>query len=176
MSTDRRGHLELRPATLADVDQLQAWDEKPHVRAATSDDGQSGFDADWQDELAPRSDGSVYVIAEVDGVAIGAMLIIDPARERTHYWGAVATNLRAIDIWIGEEAYLGRGYGRLMMEQALTRCFSDPNVTAILIDPLASNVRAHRFYQRLGFRLMERRRFDATSDCFVYRLERAAWE
>jgi aminoglycoside 6'-N-acetyltransferase len=44
----------------------------------------------------------------------------------------------------------------------------------VLIDPLASNTRAHRFYERLGFEFVERRRFGA-DDCFVYRLPRAAW-
>jgi aminoglycoside 6'-N-acetyltransferase len=47
-------------------------------------------------------------------------------------------------------------------------------VTAVLIDPLASNTRAHVFYQRLGFRFVERRQF-GLDDCFVYRLERADW-
>jgi aminoglycoside 6'-N-acetyltransferase len=42
----------------------------------------------------------------------------------------------------------------------------------VLIDPLAGNVGAHRFYERLGFRFVERRRFGA-DDCFVYRLDRA---
>jgi aminoglycoside 6'-N-acetyltransferase len=59
-----------------------------------------------------------------------------------------------------------------MMALALARCFDDPSVSAVLIDPLASNTRAHRFYQRIGFRFLERRRF-GDDECFVYRLERA---
>jgi aminoglycoside 6'-N-acetyltransferase len=42
---------------------------------------------------------------------------------------------------------------------------------AIVIDPLASNVRAIRFYERLGFKPVERRRF-GEDDCLVMRLER----
>lgn len=42
-----------------------------------------------------------------------------PATERTHYWGAVAGNLRAIDIWIGEEASIGQGHGSRMMTYAI---------------------------------------------------------
>ena len=41
----------------------------------------------------------------------------------------------------------------------------------ILIDPLASNVRAHAFYERLGFRFVERRCF-GDDECLVYRLDR----
>jgi aminoglycoside 6'-N-acetyltransferase len=46
-------------------------------------------------------------------------------------------------------------------------------VKAILVDPLASNTRAHRFYERLGFVAVGRRTF-GTDDCMVYRLERGA--
>ena len=79
------------------------------------------------------------------------MQIIDPHLESTHYWGEILPNLRAIDIWIGEPNCLGRGYGETMMRLAMQRCFADPAVAAIIIDPLASNVRAHKFYRRLGF-------------------------
>jgi aminoglycoside 6'-N-acetyltransferase len=44
----------------------------------------------------------------------------------------------------------------------------------VLIDPLASNTRAHRFYERLGFEFVERRRF-GEDDCLVYQLLRARW-
>lgn len=102
------------------------------------------------------------------------MQIIDPAREDSRYWGDVPAGLRAVDLWIGSEADLGKGFGTQMMRLALARCFADPQVSAVLIDPLASNTRAHRFYERLGFRFVERRRF-GRDDCFVYRLERLAY-
>jgi aminoglycoside 6'-N-acetyltransferase len=164
--------MRLRRAVLSDAALLRCWDGKPHVIAASG--REEGLD--WQAELAARSPWSEYLIAEIDdGRPIGVMQIIDPAREETHYWGDdEEPNLRAIDIWIGEESDLGRGYGAEMMRLALARCFADPAVTAILIDPLASNTRAHRFYERLGFRRIDRR-FFGEDDCFVYRLEREAW-
>jgi aminoglycoside 6'-N-acetyltransferase len=45
----------------------------------------------------------------------------------------------------------------------------------VLIDPLANNVRAHRFYERLGFQSVERRQFGA-DDCLVFQLTRARWD
>lgn len=59
-----------------------------------------------------------------------------------------------------------------MMRLALDRCFADPAVAAVLVDPLATNARAHRFCERLGFRFVEPRRF-GPDDCFVYHLDRA---
>src|SRR5262249_13037446 len=106
---------------------------------------------------------------------VGLIQLIDPLEEESHYWGDCEPDLRALDIWIGEERDLGRGLGTQMMHLAIAHCFAWPNVAAILIDPLASNVRAHRFYERLGFRFIERRTFLGVDDCFVYRLNRADW-
>jgi aminoglycoside 6'-N-acetyltransferase len=41
----------------------------------------------------------------------------------------------------------------------------------VLIDPLATNERAIRFYQRLGFEFVEARDFDA-DHCLVHRYPR----
>ena len=85
--------------------------------------------------------------------------------------GRGADRLRLIDVWIGEPSDLGGAYGTVVVRLALETCFADPSVTAVLVDPLASNTRAHQFYERLGFRLVERRQFG--DDCLVYRLARA---
>lgn len=159
--------MNLRSATLADLNLLRYWDEQPHVVASDPND-----DWGWEVELDRDFEWREQLIAEIDGRPIGFVQIIDPAREESHYWGDVPANLRAIDIWIGEEADLGKGYGTKMMQLALDRCFNDPLVTAVLVDPLASNTRAHRFYERFGFQFVERRRF-GNDDCFVYRLNRS---
>ena len=162
--------VRLRPATAADVELLSYWDAQPHVVAATGDDDT----ADWAEEIALADETFAIWVAEEDGRPVGVVQVIDPARERTHYWGDCEPDLRAIDIWIGEAADLGRGLGAQMMGLALDGCFADPAVAAVLIDPLASNVRAQRFYARLGFTVVGPRRF-GTDDCVVMRLEREAW-
>ena len=159
--------LHLRPATIDDLELLRRWDEEPHVVESDPND-----DWGWEVELTRNPDWREQLIAEVDGRSIGFIQIIDPALEDSHYWGEIESNLRAIDIWIGEEKELGKGYGTQMMKLAIDRCFADPLVTAILIDPLASNTRAHRFYERLGFQFVEPRRF-GDDECFVYRLNRS---
>jgi aminoglycoside 6'-N-acetyltransferase len=114
------------------------------------------------------------LIAELDGRPIGFLQIIDPLEEESHYWGNTPKNLRAIDIWMGEAQDLGRGYGTVMMRLAMDRCFHNTTVTSILIDPLSSNQRAHRFYERLGFKFLEERLF-GDDHCFVYQFERKDW-
>jgi aminoglycoside 6'-N-acetyltransferase len=158
--------MNLRPATPADLELLQHWDKQPHVVAADPNS-----DWGWEVELGRTPDWREQLIAEVDGRPVGFLQIIDPKLEDSHYWGNAPPNLRAIDIWIGSEADLGKGYGTRMMKLALARCFDDPAVSAVLVDPLASNTRAHRFYECLGFRFVERRWF-GEDECFVYRLDR----
>lgn len=166
----RGSGIRLREADEGDVELLRYWDTQPHVKASDPND-----DWHWEDELPRKLSWREMLIAEADAKPIGFVQIIDPAEEESHYWGEVAPNLRAIDIWIGESDYLGKGYGTRIMAEVIDRCFADPSVSAILVDPLASNIRAHRFYERLGFQFTGARTFGADY-CHVYRLERGAWD
>lgn len=162
--------IELREAEPADITVLSYWDTKQHVIDAGEDE-----DWNWAYELARKPAWRKMYIAELDRRAIGFIQIIDPLEEETHYWGSVAKDQRAIDIWIGEESDLNKGYGTTMMKLALDHCFSDPNVIRVLIDPLASNTKAHRFYERLGFKFVEQKVFDGEA-CSVYAISRIDFE
>lgn len=131
-------------------------------------------DWSWDVELTRFPTWRELLIAEHDGHPIAFLQLIDPALEDTHYWGPCAPDLRDLDIWIGEATYLDRGHGTEIMRQALARCFAPPSVTAVIIDPLVTNHRARRFYERLGFEHLEDRTF-TTDHCAVYQLTRARW-
>lgn len=163
--------LILRRATPADAAVLRAWDALPHIQEA------KGIE-DWQWELELAKQHPPWrelLIADINGQAIGYLEIMDPARDASHYWGDIAQGYRAIDLWIGEPDFIGKGYGTRMMELALARCFADPSVNAVIIDPLAKNKRAISFYEKLGFEFVERRMFDE-DDCSVYQLTRRKYE
>ncbi len=162
--------LQLRPATREDIPLLRRWDEQPHVIASDPND-----DWAWEENFSLDPPWREQFMAELDGRPIGFVQLIDPAEEESRYWGEVPPNLRALDIWIGEPDCLNQGYGTQMMQLALNRCFADPAVTAVLIDPLVSNEAAIRFYQRLGFEFVEYRDF-GPDRCAVHELKRGRWE
>jgi aminoglycoside 6'-N-acetyltransferase len=162
--------LSLRAAKKTDIEILRFWDAAPHVR-----DAKGSEDWGWEHEIGRCLPWREQLIAEVAGHPIGYVEIIDPAEDSEHYWGDIGPHLRAIDIWIGDAAYLAQGYGTAMMQAALARCFSEPSVEAVVVDPLSTNTRAHRFYERLGFRPMGRRQF-GEDDCLIHRLERDSWQ
>jgi aminoglycoside 6'-N-acetyltransferase len=156
----------LRAATPADAGLLRRWDQDPAVRGALIDS-----DWHWEAELHRNPPWREWLIAEAAGRPVGFLQIIDPESEESRYWGCMDPGHRAIDIWIGEPAARNQGYGAQMMQKAVERCFADPTVHTILIDPLTSNTRAHRFYERLGFEFVVERTFGEDC-CRVYRLTR----
>jgi aminoglycoside 6'-N-acetyltransferase len=161
--------IALRNATPEDQALLKYWDSQPHTVASAPNDF-----SNWEEDLAYQPDWREQLIAELNGRPIGFVQIIDPALEESHYWGDVPQNLRAIDIWMGEASDIGKGYGTVMMQLALERCFLPDNVTAVIIDPLDSNTKARRFYERIGFKFVEHRQFDEDY-CAVYQLTRGDW-
>ncbi len=161
--------ITLRPATPADVPMLERWDEDPVVAASDPND-----DWDWETDTL-GAEGLENLIAERDGRPIGFVQITDLMRDASRYWGDPQPGFMAIDIWIGEPDARGQGSGRAMMKQAIARCFADPLIHTILIDPIETNTDAIGFYRRLGFTFVENRRF-GLDDCAVHALRRADWE
>lgn len=166
--TWQRRAVSLRPATHDDIPLLELWDEEPVVAASDPDD-----EWGWEETLAAV--GFDTFVAELDGHPFGVVQITDLEREESRYWGEPQTGILALDVWIGEPDLRGKGHGRAMMEAAIARCFADPAIHTILIDPLITNTEAIAFYQRLGFTFLENRQF-GDEVCAVHQLTRQIWQ
>jgi len=160
--------IKLRHATIEDLELVKYWDTKQHVIDCDPDDDEEW---NWELELNRNPEWREQLVAELNGKPVGFIQIIDPFLEETHYWGEIEPNKKAIDIWIGEEINLNKGYGTIMMKLAIDRCLLNPSTNEILIDPLKSKIKAHRFYERLGFEFVEEKEFNDTA-CCIYTLKR----
>lgn len=161
--------IAFREATSSDIPLLKHWDQQSHVIASDPEEW------DWEDDFRRNDPAVQKYIAELDGRPIGFIQIMDPQLEETHYWGEIGEGYRAIDIWIGEASDLNKGHGTTMMKMAMEMCFENPEVHTILIDPLITNLDAHRFYRRLGFQFVEERELGG-DDCFVLEFKRVNFE
>lgn len=159
--------ISMRPARLSDAACLRAWDQLPHIKALQGDDEWW----DWPTELASDEPWRDMYIAEYDGTAFGFVQIMRTDTDPNQYWGPLDSTNRAIDIWIGPTDHLGRGFGTQMMSWAIAQCFADETVQTIWIDPHFDHLRAHRFYQRFGFRPVEERMMGQTRT-LVHKLNR----
>jgi len=156
----------LRDANINDLSILKYWDKQPHIKAAIP-----GNNWQWELELSKKPSWREQLIVELESKPIGFIQIIDPSQEESHYWGEIGSQYRAIDIWIGDKNFLGKGYGQQMMKLAINRCFQQKNVTSILVDPLCKNHQARKFYEKIGFKFVNDRIF-INNLCAVYEYQR----
>lgn len=71
-----------------------------------------------------------------------------------------------LDLFIGEEDYLNKGYGTAIVKAFVDKLFKDFKAKKILIDPACSNQRAIRCYEKAGFKIM-RKENDGVTECYV---------
>jgi aminoglycoside 6'-N-acetyltransferase len=167
---NRQFTIKLRKAARPDIALLRYWDEQPHRK-----ESDPNADWQWETEVDRACPWRQQLIAELDDHPIGYVEILHCAMDEEHYWGDVPETWAAIDIWIGEETNIARGYGTQMLRAAVAICFSREDIETVVLDPIATNIRARKFYERNGFKLVEERWF-GEDHCAVYRLNRHAWE
>ncbi|MEY4130731.1 MAG: hypothetical protein RLZZ31_855 [Actinomycetota bacterium] len=160
--------VQLRLATIDDLDDLLAWDRDPDVAFSGGDDDSY----DWAFEINRSVNWQEILIATENQRPIGVVVVLNAAQEESHYWGTdVAADTWAIDIWIGSNADRSKGFGTQMIEAALDRCFNQHQAITVVIDPLIVNEKAIRFYRRIGFHEVGMRRF-GDDDCLVMKITR----
>jgi aminoglycoside 6'-N-acetyltransferase len=125
---------------------LQSWLEQPHWR-------------EWwgepEEELA-----MIYAIDEGEHLPFIAVINNEPIAYIQCWWPAqqpdvtwvkdMATTERGIDISIGDESNLGKGFGSLIIKHFAAKLFAE-GATRLVIDPDKRNARAIAAYMKAGF-------------------------
>ncbi|MGB6977492.1 MAG: GNAT family N-acetyltransferase [Gammaproteobacteria bacterium] len=76
-----------------------------------------------------------------------------------------------MDLFIGEEEFLGKGYGAPIVRTFVNYIFSHFNAQIIFIDPAITNKQAIRCYEKAGF-IFAKEAFDGVTNCHVMKIEK----
>lgn len=109
-------------------------------------------------KFGPRAKGEEVVpcMIEYDGVTIGYVQYYETnARDyeiSNILFDEKISKIMAMDIVIGETNFWNRGIGTEVMREIISYLFSQKGADMIWIDPIVSNERAIRWYEKSGFK------------------------
>ena len=171
-------NFDFRPLATDDLPLLHRWRNNPAITRWWE---AVPLYADIVAKYTPRIIGEDRIhpfIALCDGVPIGYLqwcrLSEVPGHAADGLEEAVA-GAAAVDIFIGEDAYRGRGVGAAMLHAFLREViFAAPDVATCFIDPAPENAVAIRSYARVGFRPLGVVREDSDGDpAWLMRIDRS---
>lgn len=147
--------ITFRPMLSSDLPLFARWVRVPAVAEWWYEEAEMS-DEELAQKMDPRVLGEDKVrpfIFSINGESAG---YIQTYRVDDHPDTAAmfkVTRANGIDLFIGEEKWLHRGFGAQVLRKFIEEyVFSDPAVTACMIDPDVRNKIAIRAYEKAGFR------------------------
>ena len=151
----RENHITLRLMTEQDLPMLHDWLNRPHIVEWWGGEAERPTLNDVLEHYLPR------VLAKESVTPYIAMLGEEPIGYAQSYvalgsgdgWWEEETDpgVRGIDQSLANPTQLNKGLGTKLVRALVDRLFSDPSVTKIQTDPVPSNLRAVRCYEKAGF-------------------------
>lgn len=133
-----------RKATAADLDLLQDWQHRPHVREWW-ESVEPGTARDFEDKRVARW------IVGLAGRPFAYMQDYTVHGWEDHPFFDLPEGSRGIDQFIGERDMIGKGHGPAFIAQRLKKLF-DQGVPVVATDPHPDNARAIAAYKKAGFK------------------------
>lgn len=140
-----------KPLIKTDLNLLRQWFNKPHVREW------------WTDALTPDEINEKYGNRIGDSVVCPHITYLGekPIAFIQYYWASKVGEgwwpneddcTVGIDQFIGEEDYINKGYGTLLIRQFITFLHQQhPMIKKIITEVDPNNLRAKRCYEKVGF-------------------------
>jgi len=152
----RDEQLSFRPMVREDLPHLHEWLLQPHVAEWWDDDATETIEG-VEAMYGERVDGTAAVtpwVMEIEGKAVGFIQWYRVEDEADWYPGvAIPPGTVALDIAIGDPAYVDQGHGRRLVLEFVHHVLRTtmPECPEVWIDPDPRNERAVRAYQAAGF-------------------------
>lgn len=158
--------ISFKPLQTDDLPLLFKWLEKPHVQIWW-DPGVDLTPELLQEKYGSYPDG-YYVedgikkslrafIVEIDHQPVAYTQLYDirnyPGADSIPELQLLASST-GLDIFIGNEAYVGKGYGTAILKEFLSQHVASSH-EACFVDPDKNNLQAIRAYEKAGFRILQ---------------------
>ena len=143
--------IALRPVTPEDFPTIEDWLHKAYIRKWYGDP------QDWMAEI--RNDSGTFGwlrhLMAIDGATpIGFCQYYDCAQTQPGFaWEHEPPGTFGIDYLIGEEAYLHKGLGNVLLQALIRRIGTRENAVRLIADPVPENMQSIRLLTRNGFAL-----------------------
>lgn len=151
------------------------WADKPHVKSVWFIEGYETVDY-----IHKKVAGNGYdypFIIKLDGCEIGYIVCCDLYAYRTlcpkpkGLFTQEEPGTFCMDLFIGDEKNIGRGYGTQIVRSFIDYIFKNFNAHTIFIDPAITNKVAIRCYEKAGFRFVKEA-FDGVTNCYVMKINK----
>jgi len=145
-------HFAFKRILLADLPLLFCWFGQPHIAELWPEPKVwHEFEKKWIEKL----ETGFKFIASIDDKPIAyvqAYHVNDTDRKNFTDTSIPAHSI-GLDLFIGDTAYLNKGYGGRLIEQFINMIKEiEPTCQAIIIDPASDNHRAITCYEKVGFK------------------------
>jgi AacA4 family aminoglycoside N(6')-acetyltransferase len=149
------GTIRFRPLALGDLAMLHDWLNRAHVVEWWGGDDERPTLEQTIAKYAPRvfaEDRVSPFIALLDARPIGYTQSYVAMKSGDGWWEDVTDpGVRGIDQFLCNAHELGQGLGTRMVSAFVDKLFEDARVTRIQTDPMPTNTRAIRCYEKAGF-------------------------
>jgi len=155
----RKNSLTLNPVEDSDICILNKWLNKEHVLKWYHDADE------WMYEIKERNGEFSFLthyIVSVDGLPIGFCQHYDCFDAKEEWYDIEqAGRTFSIDYFIGEEAYLKKGYGKAIVKELVSVILNTKNPDAIIVLPEDENIASIKSLLSNGFK------FDTDKEYYI---------
>ncbi len=154
--------LLLRQLCNEDIALFEKWLYMPHVAKWYHDP------LDWMDEVRKRHDAFSFLhhfVVECGGKPVGFCQYYEYCRSGEDWHGSTDINgTYSIDYLIGDTEYLGKGFGKGMIQLLIEKIKSHNNANRIIVQPERENKASCNTLLSCGFS------FDANNEIYIMEL------
>jgi RimJ/RimL family protein N-acetyltransferase len=139
-----------KPLETSDLDILCKWFKEPHVLEWWNDHLSLDEIKDKYGNRIGNDDICPYIVY-LDDKPIAFIQYYWAGKVGKGWWPNENAHTVGLDQFIGEEHYINKGVGTLMMKEFIQYLFENPLIKKIITEASPDNLRAKRCYEKAGF-------------------------